>query len=183
MRRYIIALIIILVSTPALCQEYTYFMGISMNNNRVPFVKTLTKLGYFLDGLDISEPNITTVMYRGKYLGLNSSVFIRDNTAKNKVEYISVSIDVKVNDTISSRRHYIKAYEFLSNKYDWIDMRFTKDIGEPFFAYPLKCLFDDRIMLAYIKDINEFNGNVKYYPTITFYPLPLGLARSKEECK
>ena len=57
-------------------QEYTYFMGISMNNNRVPFVKTLTKLGYFLDGLDISEPNITTVMYRGKYLGLNSSVFI-----------------------------------------------------------------------------------------------------------
>ena len=66
MRRYIIALIIILVSTPALCQEYTYFMGISMNNNRVPFVKTLKKLGYFLDGLDISEPNITTVMYRGK---------------------------------------------------------------------------------------------------------------------
>lgn len=183
MKKYLFTLVFILVSLPSVCQEYTYFMGISMNNNRVPFVKTLTKLGYFLDGLDISEPNITTVMYRGKYLGLNSSVFIRDNTAKNKVEHISVSIDVKANDTISSRQNYNKAYDFLSSRYDWIDLRFTKEMGEPFFAYPLKCLFDDRIMLVYIKDINEFNGNVKYTPTIFFYPLPLGLARSKEECK
>jgi len=93
MKKYLITLVFILVSLPSVCQEYTYFMGISMNNNRVPFVKTLTKLGYFLEALDISEPNITTVMYKGKYLGLNSSVFIRDNTAKNKVEYISVYQD------------------------------------------------------------------------------------------
>ena len=103
--------------------------------------------------------------------------------AKIMFVFISLSFDFNLNDTISSRRNYIKAYEFLSNKYDWIDMRFTKDIGEPFFAYPLKCLFDDRIMLVYIKDINEFNGNVKYTPTIYFHPLPLGIARSKEECK
>ena len=102
---------------------------------------------------------------------------------KNKVEYIAVSIDVKVNDTISSRRNYIKAYEFLSNKYDWVDARFSKAIGEPFFAYQLKMLFDDRILLMYVKNINEFNGDVKYIPTIIFRPLPLGIARSKEDCK
>lgn len=183
MKKYFIALFVILVSIPSLCQDYTEFMGISMNNNRFPFVKTLERLGFFLDNLDISEPNITAVIYRGKYLGLNSSVFIRDNTAKNKVEYISVSIDVKANDTISSRRNYIKVYEFLSNKYDWVDARFSKEIGEPFFAYQLKMLFDDRILLMYVKNINEFNGDVKYIPTIIFRPLPLGISRSKEDCK
>ncbi|EGQ22715.1 hypothetical protein HMPREF9144_0161 [Prevotella pallens ATCC 700821] len=44
-------------------------------------------------------------------------------------------------------------------------------------------LFDDRILLMYVKNINEFNGDVKYIPTIIFRPLPLGIARSKEDCK
>ena len=74
MKKYLIVLVFILVSIPSLCQDYTEFMDISMNNNRFPFVKTLERLGFSLDNLDVSEPNITAVIYRGKYLGLNSDL-------------------------------------------------------------------------------------------------------------
>ena len=38
MKKYLIVLVFILVSIPSLCQDYTEFMDISMNNNMYRYV-------------------------------------------------------------------------------------------------------------------------------------------------
>ena len=173
MRKYIIALIIILVSTPALCQEYVKFMGVGLNNRLFAFNKVLRENGFSAISHKSDEYD-NTYTFKGEYMGINNSnVEVVTSMGNGKIKDISVNFP-SLNDTTAIQELFSYVYREIAKNdtEDKIEI-IPPSENEPyiFSLHGILVIFDKRI-LAFIDDVDA-NDEVRYKVVLSYLATPL----------
>lgn len=159
-------------------QEYTKFMGISMDKPSSDFENMLLSKG-FKHGDTYNDGKLINRLFYGPYEDIQEvCITVDENIQTHKIEYIGIMINSEVCDTVSATFLYKKMYQSLKQQYGDISS-FIKSVEEYEFILQKYSLWfnEDRICLGCLKlDYKSVKGlspdEYLYVIDACFWPLP-----------
>ena len=165
-----ISLLAILLTSSLFCfsQEYTKFMGISLNSTPSAFKQKLAEKGF--------KRQVENI-YRGKIDNENCDINL--NCENSKIECVSVMRNSLKNDTVSAKRIFVQIYKNLENKYGKpTSISKLEEVSPDFYFHNVIAYFHDYRISLYIVKLEEGDmtdlGKGDFWYTIieNYYPLP-----------
>lgn len=177
MKKFSLILTLCMLSIISYSQEYTKFMGISMDSDIVVFDKVFRADGIrFVTKRDFGEEFVYE--YIGKYYNITDCcITINENKNNRRIKSISVLLPVEKNDTLTPKLSFAHIYQILNKEYKDVAVNKDEDNICDFSIQNYFVVYDKRILLRFFKfesgDMSDLNiGDVRYSPYLTYYPLP-----------